>query len=67
MEQEKAIAIFSSGIQKMLLATICFTIMQVFVKELAMMHTFEITFFRSAITALFCLPSNGCHLAHLFL
>lgn len=44
----------SSGVQKMFLATICFTIMQVFVKELATMHTFEITFFRSVVTALFC-------------
>jgi len=55
MAQEKVLPLFSGGIQKMLLATICFTVMQVFVKELATMHTFEITFFRSAITALFCL------------
>ena len=55
MAQEKVLSLFSGGIQKMLLATICFTVMQVFVKELATMHTFEITFFRSAITALFCL------------
>ena len=55
MAQKKVLPLFSGGIQKMLLATICFTVMQVFVKELATMHTFEITFFRSAITALFCL------------
>ena len=38
----------------MLLATICFTIMQLFVKQAANLHTFEITFFRAAITSLCC-------------
>lgn len=45
----------NSGIQMMLLATVCFTIMQTFVKELKSIHTFEITFFRSAITSICCL------------
>lgn len=38
----------------MLLATICFTIMQVFVKQLSGIHTFQITFFRAAITSFCC-------------
>lgn len=44
----------SKGIQFMLLATVFFTIMQTFVKQLTPMHTFEITFFRSAITSFCC-------------
>lgn len=44
----------SPGVRLMLLATICFTIMQLFVKQAAALHTFEITFFRSAITSLCC-------------
>ena len=39
----------------MLLATLAFTIMQVFIKELSHYHVFQIIFFRSSITALFCL------------
>ena len=45
---------FSSGIGLMLIATFCFTIMQSLVKELTPMHTFQITFFRSAITSSCC-------------
>ncbi len=67
--------IFSTGVQLMLLATFCFTIMQVFVKQLATLHTFQITFFRSAITSIFCflylwkhqLPFIGNHQKILFL
>lgn len=59
----------NQGIQMMLLATICFTIMQTFVKELKAIHTFQITFFRSAITSACCffylfyhrLPVTGTH------
>ena len=39
----------------MLLATLGFTTMQIFVKELAGFHISQIVFFRSAITALFCI------------
>ena len=39
----------------MLLATLAFTVMQVFIKELSQYHVFQIIFFRSSITALFCL------------
>lgn len=45
---------FSKGIRLMLVATICFTIMQIFVKQLATLHTFQITFFRSAISSICC-------------
>lgn len=67
--------IFSTGVRLMLLATFCFTIMQVFVKQLATLHTFQITFFRSAITSICCflylwkqqLPFIGNHQKILFL
>lgn len=39
----------------MLLATIGFTGMQAFVKELSNFHVFEVVFFRSGVTALFCM------------
>lgn len=39
----------------MLLATIGFTGMQAFVKELSNFHVFEIVFFRSGVTAIFCI------------
>jgi len=45
---------FSAGVRLMFLATFCFTIMQFFVKQLATLHTFQITFFRSAISSLCC-------------
>lgn len=51
---KKSSSLFSPGIQLMFLATICFTIMQTFVKELKPMPTFEITFFRASISALCC-------------
>ncbi len=38
----------------MLCATICFTVMQGFVKQLSTIHTFQITFFRAAITSICC-------------
>lgn len=38
----------------MLYATVGFTVMQVFVKELSSFHISQIIFFRSGITALFC-------------
>jgi len=48
------VAFFSPGVRLMLLATICFTTMQVFVKQAVALHTFEVTFFRSAITSICC-------------
>jgi len=39
----------------MLIATLGFTAMQVFVKELTNFHVFQIVFFRSSITALLCI------------
>lgn len=39
----------------MLFATLGLTTMQIFVKELVNFHVFEIVFFRSGITALFCM------------
>ena len=39
----------------MLVATLGFTVMQVFVKELSNFHVFQIVFFRSSITALLCI------------
>jgi drug/metabolite transporter (DMT)-like permease len=39
----------------MLVATLGFTLMQVFIKELGRFHVFEIVFFRSGVTALFCM------------
>lgn len=47
--------ILTPGIRSMLLATLAFTIMQVLVKELKHFHVFEIVFFRSMVTALFCI------------
>lgn len=47
--------IFTPGIRSMLVATLGFTLMQVFIKELGHFHVFEIVFFRSAVTALFCI------------
>jgi len=49
-----SLSFISPGVRLMIFATICFTIMQVFVKQAAALHTFEITFFRSAITSLCC-------------
>lgn len=45
---------FSKGVRLMFIATLCFTIMQVFVKQLVTLHTFQITFFRSAISSVCC-------------
>lgn len=42
------------GVKYMLIATLAFTLMQTVVKHLKPLHTFEITFFRSAITSLCC-------------
>jgi len=53
-ESSNYLSFISPGVRLMLLATICFTIMQVFVKQAAALHTFEITFFRSAITSICC-------------
>ncbi len=47
--------ILTPGIRSMLVATLGFTLMQVFIKELGHFHVFEIVFFRSAVTALFCI------------
>lgn len=54
MSLPKKESYFSAGIQSMLIATIFFTVMQSFVKQLDGLHTFEITFFRSAITSICC-------------
>lgn len=44
----------TAGVRLMIFATISFTIMQVFVKQLGNFHTFQITFFRSAVTSICC-------------
>ena len=46
---------FSTGVQYMLLATLFFSVMHMLVKELSGFHVFEIIFFRSVISALFCM------------
>lgn len=43
----------------MMLASICFTIMQSIIKFLPQFHVFQIVFFRCSITALFCLTYLG--------
>ncbi len=45
----------SLGVRYMLVATLFFTLMQTFVKELSDYHVFEVVFFRSSITAFFCM------------
>lgn len=67
--------LLSSGVRLMFFSTIFFTIMQVFVKQLATFHTFQISFFRAAITSICCfiylwkyqLPLIGNHQKLLFL
>lgn len=44
----------TKGVKQMLLATLCFTIMQLFIKEVANLHTFQITFFRASVTSFLC-------------
>jgi len=44
----------TAGVRLMIFATISFTIMQVFVKQLGNFHTFQITFFRSVVTSICC-------------
>ena len=56
---KKASFLLSAGVQSMLIATIFFTVMQSFVKQLGDLHTFEITFFRSAITSICCFTYLG--------
>jgi len=43
------------GVRLMLIATLGFTVMQTFIKELAHFHVSQIVFFRSGITALLCI------------
>ncbi|NET31306.1 MAG: EamA family transporter [Cyanothece sp. SIO1E1] len=54
-KKRTSISWLTPGVRLMLLATFGFTIMQVFVKQLADFHVSQIVFFRSSITALFCL------------
>jgi len=65
----------TAGVRLMFFATLSFTIMQIFVKQLGNFHTFQITFFRSAVTSFCCfmylwkhqLPVIGNHQKILFI
>ena len=49
----------TTGVKFVLLATLCFTVMQIIVKEAADLHTFQITFFRASVSSLFCFLYSG--------